>query len=303
MKNIFRKKTLSALLIVSTAALLAACSQTTPVAKSSTLTLQTSGLETLANGFHYEGWAIVDGAPVTTGKFNIDSDGNIVDLDGSAVSEFKVDSDISNASDIVLTIEPNGDTDTIPATTKVLGGALSNGSSSLTASHPAALGNDFSSAAGKFILATPTTATDDDEFSGVWFIDLSSGSPAAGLSLPTLPAGWEYEGWVVIDGAPVTTGRFTSATGADDAEPFSGPLGGPPFPGEDFVANDARFPTNLLGNPVVISIEPEADDSPAPFAFKPLAGPSPADGDHHVTYDLGQNLGSFPTATASVVYQ
>ncbi len=46
MKNIFRKKTLSALLIVSTAALLAACSQTTPVAKSSTLTLQTSGLET-----------------------------------------------------------------------------------------------------------------------------------------------------------------------------------------------------------------------------------------------------------------
>lgn len=301
MKNIFRSKTLSAIGVFAVAAILSACSQT-EVAKSSTLTLQTTGLEALANGFHYEGWAIVDGAPVTTGKFNV-KDGALVDLEGNAVSNFTVDSDISGASAIVLTIEPNGDTDTVPAATKVLGGDLSNGSSSLTASHGAALGNDFTSAAGKFILATPTTTTTTDENSGVWFIDNSSGSAAPGLSLPTLPAGWEYEGWVVIDGSPVTTGRFTSVTGADDAAPFSGPNGGPPFPGEDFVANDARFPTNLLGNTVVVSIEPEADDSPAPFAFKPLAGASPADGTDHVAYSLGQNLGSFPTATATVVYK
>jgi len=296
------KKVISTVFLFAVALVLAACGQITPVAKSSTLTLQTTGLEALANGFHYEGWAIVDGSPVPTGKFNI-KDGALVDLDGNAVSEFKVDSDISGASAIVLSIEPNGDTDAIPAATKVLGGALTNGSSSLTAAHPAALGDDFASAAGKFILATPTTTTTDDETSGVWFIDNSSGSPAAGLSLPTLPAGWEYEGWVVIDGAPVTTGRFTSVTGADDAAPFSGPNGGPPYPGEDFVANDARFPLNLVGSTVVVSIEPEADDSPAPFAFKPLAGPSPDDGTDHVAYELGQNLGSFPTATATVVYE
>ena len=37
-----------------------------------TLDLQFSGLEPLTNGFHYEGWAIIDGSPVSTGKFNVD---------------------------------------------------------------------------------------------------------------------------------------------------------------------------------------------------------------------------------------
>ncbi len=301
MKNMFRTRVFSVAIVVIIAAVLSACSQT-EVAKRSTLTLQTTGLEALANGFHYEGWAIVDGAPVTTGKFNV-KEGGLVDLNGAAISDFKVDVDISNASAIVLTIEPSGDTDTIPADTHVLAGDLTNGASSLTAGHKDALGNDFTSAAGKFILATPTTESTDDELSGVWFIDLSSGSPAAALNLPELPKGWEYEGWVVIDGAPVTTGRFTSASGPDDAAPFSGPAAAPPFPGEDFVANDARFPTSLVGNTVVISIEPEADDSAAPFAFKPLAGPSPTDATTKVSYSLGQNLDSFPTASATVVYE
>ena len=93
--------------------------------------------------------------------------------------------------------------------------------------------------------------------------------------MPTLPAGWAYGGWAVTGGEPVTTGRFTAVDVADLAAPFSGPTAGPPFPGEDFLMNAPAglvFPTDLAGGLAVISIEPEPDDSPAPFTLKPLMG-------------------------------
>ena len=37
------------------------------------LDLSLSGVEPLTNGFHYEGWLIIDGQPVTTGKFNVNA--------------------------------------------------------------------------------------------------------------------------------------------------------------------------------------------------------------------------------------
>ena len=43
----------------------------------------------------------------------------------------------------------------------------------------------------------------------------AAGGPGPILDLPTLPAGWVYEGWVVGPDGPVTTGRFTMASGAD----------------------------------------------------------------------------------------
>ena len=47
------------------------------------LTLNFTGLDPLANGFHYEGWAIIDGSPAPTGKFNVDGNGRLVDLSGA----------------------------------------------------------------------------------------------------------------------------------------------------------------------------------------------------------------------------
>ena len=44
--------------------------------------------------------------------------------------------------------------------------------------HGAALGDDFSGAAETYILATPTDGDDNNENSGIWFLDLSSGTPA-----------------------------------------------------------------------------------------------------------------------------
>ena len=91
---------------------------------------------------------------------------------------------------------------------------------------------------GKFILATPTTDDSGDELSGIWFLDLITGTPDVSLQLPDLPEGWIYEGWVVMNGMPVTTGKFTQVDAADELAPYSGNDNlGPPFPGEDFVMN------------------------------------------------------------------
>ena len=116
-----------------------------------TLALSFSGAEPLNNGYFYEGWAIVNGSPVSTGKFNVNSSGAVTDVSGSIIAngEFTVSQDLSSASAIVITIEPMGDTDTNPADTHVLAGDVASNSATLTAGHGAALGDDFSSSAGE----------------------------------------------------------------------------------------------------------------------------------------------------------
>lgn len=153
---------------------------------------------------------------------------------------------------------------------------------------------------GKFILATPTDGPDTNEDSGIWFLSLAGGSPAKGLVLPTLPAGWKYEGWAVINGKPVTTGTFLKTDMPDESGTFSGPLPAPPFPGEDFLVNapaGLTFPASLKGGAAVISIEPVPDNSPAPFLLKPLAAGISSNALVHTDILLHQNLGSFPTGT------
>lgn len=260
------------------------------------LVLDIDGLEPLGSAAKYEGWIIVDGIPVTTGLFQVTPNGQL------APSQFNVNaSDLAAASMFVLTIEPNPDPNPAPSATHILAGMFSGNSASLSVDHPAAIGDDFSSAAGKFLLATPTTASMTDEDKGVWFIDNSSGSGMPGLNLPVLPSGWKFEGWAVINGKPVTTGTFTAVNTADDSAPFSGPLPGPPFPGEDFIKNaprGLRFPPNLSGAPIVITIEPYPDNSPAPFFLKPVIGSVPMNPNVHTTFSLSNNASTFPTGTA-----
>ncbi|MEM7323858.1 MAG: anti-sigma factor [Actinomycetota bacterium] len=231
------------------------------------LNISFSGLEPLGDDFEYEVWTIVDGAPVTGGIFDIDDDGAV---------EITSDQDHlyghDGATAVVISIEPAIDDDPAPADTKVLGGEIAaDGGFDLTIDHPAALGTDFADAAGSFILGTPTDDPEGNELSGVWF--LSVPGPETSLDLPELPAGWVYEGWAVIDDQPISTGRFTDPAAADDFDGFSGPNPGPNYPGEDFLVNapdGLTFPTDLTGSTVVISVEPDADNSPAPFALKPL---------------------------------
>ena len=275
-------------------------------AQPTALALDASALTPLANDFHYEGWILVGGEALTTGKFNVTEEGVIIDLAGEVIPDglFEVGVDLSDATDVILTIEPAGDTDTIPSETHYVAGALEEGSAHLTVASGAALGDDFLTANGTYILATPTDGADTNERSGVWFVDISGDPIAASLDLPELPAGWEYEGWAVIDGQPVTTGRFTARDMADSFNGFSGDEMAPPFPGEDFLINapeGALFPTELAEGKVVISIEPSPDDSPAPFLLKPLVAEVPADAIAHAAQSLDNHAESFPTMTATLV--
>ena len=259
------------------------------------LNLDFEGLEPLASGVHYEGWVIVGGEPISTGNFNVDDNGSLVDLDGNLITAPFSAPHYADAEAVVITIEPANDTDPAPSATKILGGPVVDGTAELGIAFPAALGTDFVDASGRYVLATPTTAAEDDEFSGVWFIDLDGGGAIQGLDLPALNDGWVYEGWAVIDGQPVSTGRFIDPAASDDSAIFSGPDDSPPFPGEDFIINAPEglsFPTDLRDGTVVISVEPADDDSPAPFALKPLVS-EVADGigDHDV-----QEFGTGPVA-------
>jgi len=259
-----------------------------------TLTVDVRGLENLGAGYAYEGWVMIDGAPVTTGVFTVNDDGDL------SQSTFDVPR-LADATTFILTIEPSPDNDPAPSAVHLVAGDFSGNTANLDVGHGAALANDFEASTGKFILATPTDSDDTNEHSGVWFLDNSSGSPVAGLDLPTLPEGWIYEGWAVIDGSPVTTGKFSSVSGADQAAPFSGPNGGPAYPGEDYLINapaGKTFPTNLAA--AVISIEPVPDNSDAPFLLKPLVGMIDANAEVHTTLPMGNNaVNTNPTGTVT----
>lgn len=232
----------------------------------------------LGEDFTYELWFIVDGNPVSISRFSPES------LDEKSVTVEKSVAD--NASAAVVTIEPKEGDDPAPSKTHILAGelkSLSTGaegsastmvSAQLTINSDRAIGTEFAEVSGEYILKTPTTETTDDYSQGIWFLDPTGGSPAASLDLPQLPEGWTYEGWVVNTAvntpAPTTTGRFRNLDEADSdgAGEASGPKGAPPFPGQDFID-----PSIELANGdyrVVISVEPEPDNSDKPFALKPL---------------------------------
>ena len=248
-----------------TAAAMAACGggSNTPVLK-----LNLTGLEDLGKTAVYEGWLLVNGAPVSSGRFSVDGAGKLSQTD-FPITTAQADA----ATAFVLTIEPAAGDVPAPTDTHLLAGDFNANKTAATVSinHPAALGTNFSSALGKFFLATPTTGTETDDAQGIWFMEVVNGVARAGLTLPALPAkGWVYEGWVVVGGKPISTGRFKTAAGADSdgAGPAAGPLAAPPFPGQDFITP----PLNLPGGMAVVSVEPEVDNSPAPFTLKPLAG-------------------------------
>lgn len=251
----------------------------------SNLELNLSGLENLGDDYKYEGWIIVDGSPVSTGIFSVNDAGDLSE------SNFSVNAtELASATKFVLSIEPTVDTDPAPSNTKILAGDFSGNSANVNSNVVA----DFSTATGTYILATPTDNDMTNEASGVWFLDNSSGSAMTGLNLPMLAAGWKYEGWVVFAGGPVSTGTFTDPAIADDnavTSPYKGTVGdGPGYPGEDYVMGSAAgetFPTDLKGKTLVISVEPDPDNSPSPFTLKPLAHMVPAIAADHTAIAMG----------------
>ncbi len=265
------------------------------------LTLAINGLEDLGANFVYEGWIIVNSAAVSTGTFTSTATSQTFTLDAAQLSA---------ATRFVLSIEPTGETGTAAATpsdTKLLVGDFAGN----TATVSIGTVGDFSSTipSGMFFLRSPTDETsgnNGNDESGIWFGSPGM-PPAPALTLPTLEAGWKYEGWVVVDGTgPLSTGTFTGFDMADDnaggSMSFSGTENnGPPIPGEDFFNNEPSgfsFPLDIRGRTIVISVEPVPDNLPGPFLLKPLVGMAGQD-TAPTTYNLDFSNASFPSGTVS----
>ena len=261
--------------------------------------LRPTGLEHLDDGF-YELWAVHGERKISAGSFNVDDDGMLVDGFGHRAL-FYSNRNPARAEALVVTIEPSPDPDPAPSGVVVLSGDPRTDSTRLRFSV------DLTTVAGSFILATPTDDDSGNETAGVWFLDPEP-APAPSLQLPELPEGWVWEGWGVTQGDALTSGRFTSVAGPDGSSEFSGPLPGPPFPGEDFLANlpgTVTSPVDLADGEsmVVLTIEPDLDGSDptgsGPFSIKPLVRAVPADAADHTSIELMRDLSTVPKATAS----
>ncbi|UCC92216.1 MAG: anti-sigma factor, partial [Thermoplasmata archaeon] len=245
------------------------------------LDLQFVDLEPLASG-HYEGWLIIDGQPVSTGKFNIDANGDLVDLDGKAIDTFRVKNvDLEMATMFVLSIEPEGDTDEIPAAVKPLAGALDVDKES--ADLAANIGVDLTGISGTYILATPSNNFAPDDYDLELDFD----------GLPMLSSG-HYEGWLIVDGTPVSTGKFNIDANGDIVDLDGNMIDA--FTLMDLDIDDVEM--------FVLSIEEEGDDDTVPGAIKPLAGAVDGTGltgsiAHTIGVDLSGADGVYILATPS----
>ena len=262
----------------------------TTTTATSPLTLSFSGLEDLGSDFVYEGWVIVGGSPISTGRFT----------SVTFPQTFQVNSaQLASATKYVLSIEPTVDSDRGPADTKVLSGDFSGNAATVSTG----IVGDFSNASGFFFLRTPTDETmgnNGNDQNGVWF-GTPGMPPTANFVLPTLPAGCAYEGWVVGDSGPLSTGTFTDFSSSDGETPFSGAQSGPPVPGEDFFNNapmGETFPLDVRNRAVIISVEPVPDNSAASFAMKPLKGTA-GTATAPSTHPFGLNLSTLPTGSVS----
>ncbi len=270
--------------------------------KMASLDLSLNGLEDLGPDFLYEGWIVVDGSAVSTGIFSVNSSGAL------SKSSFEVDSVmLAGATKFILTIEPNPDSDPMPSDQKLIAGDFSGDLATVATGVMPGVG-DFSDAAGSFFLRSPTdepagSGNNGNDQYGVWF-GLPGMPPLANFTLPTLPTGWIYEGWVVGEAGPLSTGTFTSFDMMDDNADtgFRGTENlGPPLPGEDFFNNapdGETFPLDIRGRTIVISIEPVPDNSPAPFLLKPLFAKAGND-TAPASYDFDLYLETFPTGTVT----
>jgi hypothetical protein len=253
----------------------------------------------------YEGWAIIDGAPVSTGVFNVNASGQpVMPGGGGVIPSFMTGEEIGLASSIKISLEPVGDADPAPSGLIVLTGDVDSETTPLSAALPGL--DTLMGSGGSYILATPSDNAEDttNDNQGIWYLAMPG--PVAGLTnLPDIGPNWVYEGWIVdvSGGSPVpySTGTLAAADGFDSD--MAGCMGGgPPFPGQDFTAFHCGPVLNLDSGDfvAVISIEPVPDNGPGPFQFKPLAGMIPTDALMVGGILNNQVADTFPTGTATI---
>ena len=270
-------------------------------AKRGEFELSVTGLGDPSPG-HYEAWFVIGGVPRSGGKFRVTSTGKISDLAGTEVPGgiLHVDQglDLSRATEFFITLEPDNDASPAPTATQVLAGTFAGASANLDVAK--ALDVSFGEANGSYYLDSPTTETVKDFNHGIVFQLGDCGEPGRATrgasEVPTLPpSGWSYEGWVMRPSGSsfiaYSTGRFLdpcdfdndragqgAGTFGDDAD-GDGLADGLAVPAQDFVDSSGSIPPLVLDEGVYIaavSIEPQPDNSAAPFFLRVLDTDIPA---------------------------
>lgn len=263
------------------------------------LSVNITGLPDLGPNYKYETWIAYNNMAISLGTFDVDATGT---MSTSTFTGNRID--IESATVMVISIEPFPDANPTPSNVKILGGNfdVNNGSSAnLSISYVAAVGDDLSTSAGDFVIDSPTTTSTSDDLSGVWFFNPGTANPQ--MTLPSLSSGWVYEGWAVIGGVPMSTGKFTDPNISDNSALYSGSEVAPNYPGEDFVQNapaGSTFPTDLSGQSIFVTVEPATDNSPEPFVLRPLVGTVPTSASPMTPYTLSNNAAATsPSGTAT----
>lgn len=285
-------------------ALVPACNTPTevsPIARSlgqvRGIVLETEGLAPLEiSGAAYTLWAIEDdGTPTNMGEFNIGPDGRLLDPEGEPIERFTTDeSNIINALSVLVTVRlPNTSTNS-PSGWQVMSGPVAEGVASLRVPGP----SDIQGAAGSFRVFTPTDGPGTNEGSGIWAVD-AAGNPT--LDLPDTTQAFNYELFLVVDGEPLTLGRFNDPEGADTTNRFSGEEEAPDVPGEDFLVDPPEglmFPLDLGGRRLLVTLEPVTDDAAGPTQFIVLEATLPAGLTGGETISMTNRAAEFPSGTA-----
>ncbi len=274
--------------------ILVACEQTSEVVSppEPTISLSIANLPHLEHDDgHYELWATFldfnksagedglmhDEGFMSLGQFNFSELGEVVDLDGNPMRfVIPAGEDVQLLDDVIITVgrhihEPGSPNEPGPA---IAGGKFYGDErtaiADISVSYVDAFGTNFSSVTGSYTLTAPSSVPTDSN-SGVWFF-VPNPTPAPGLrNLPSLPAGWTYEGWMVSLTTFHSTGKFMKADSADfdGAGPGKGPGSGLNFPGQDFIVGDpARPDLSAPGFSFMVTIEPSPDNSAAPFFLR-----------------------------------
>lgn len=264
--------------------------------------LELENLQPLQDGYTYQAWAKIGFQTLPSERFNVVENGSFVNSSGQFIQNaFIFAEDISDASEVFITIEDKRDSDETPSGTIVMAGDVTASTAILSANHPLALDASFEGQSGSFMLLNWVSGASVDETSGLWFIDGSRTAPSAGLSLPSLPDGWTYEGWIESGGTFVSTGTFRDNSGHDLERLYSS-SDTPPFPGEDFLENapeGVTFPLDPSGGTVRVSVEPFPDDTVLPYGIFVLSGAVPATPTAGTSYPLAADV-SAPTGTATL---
>jgi hypothetical protein len=254
--------------------LLAACtSGPTQITGTREISLTFLNLEDLGDGHTYSAWLQDGPTYIPAGNFSMGAGG------APTPSKLSVsEQSFRGAEALVISIEAAGAQPAQPSAQRILAGEIQGAQAQLSIADQRALDDPFTGVGAQYILETATTAETTDYNQGIYWCvpgvfmgipePVVPDDPNLDTTMPLLPPGWVYEGWVVHGGVPVSTGRITSPLEPDSDQlgPAAGPLPGMPFPGQEFIDP----PKDLIGGEAWLTVEPEPDYSPLPSPLRVL---------------------------------